>query len=447
MGHLLGNTYQRNIILRLVIIIALAIIAGFFVNTPWSFVSLIALFFMVMMSVQLVNYINRMNQKITFFFDSVFNDDLSMRNTAKTGNPVEDRLNRYLNRMNNWLRDVKEKSVQQEQYLVALLNQIGTGVISVNDDGFVIHANNAARTMLEMEQITHLRQLETKHHELYNRLQNGVSPFDEVIKVDKKGNGKSFLLKATRLKHSSKPLMLYTLQDISPQLSDQELESWVKLIRVLTHEIMNALAPLTSLSETLTEKLTKGEENKKVTDLSQQELDITIRGLSVIQSQGEGLMSFVKSYRKFTGITKPVKKTMELISFLQNTILLLDEKDISIKTNFPKEQLEITADEGLLRQVLINVLSNAMDAVKGIENPEIIVGAYKKSNQTMITVTDNGCGMSPEVRDQIFIPFFTTKEDGNGIGLSLSRQIIHRHGGSMSVESTEGKGTTVTVVL
>jgi nitrogen fixation/metabolism regulation signal transduction histidine kinase len=366
---------------------------------------------------------------------------------ARTGDSVEDSLNERLSNLNDWLHRLKEESLRQEQYLEALLNQIGTGVISVNDEGFVIHANNAARTMLEMEQITHLRQLKKKHPELYRRLESASSPFDDVVKVEQQGSGKSYLLKATQLKDSKSPLTLFTMQDISPQLSDQELESWVKLIRVLTHEIMNALAPLTSLSETLTEKLTQGEENKMVSDLTQQELDITVKGLSIIQSQGEGLMSFVKSYRKFTGITKPVKKAFELIPFLQNTIMLFGEKGIPITANFPDENIEITADEGLLSQVMINIITNALDAVKSIENPEITINVTKRAHQTEILVRDNGCGMSPEVRDQVFIPFFTTKEDGNGIGLSLSRQIVHRHGGSISVESVEGEGTTVLVVL
>jgi nitrogen fixation/metabolism regulation signal transduction histidine kinase len=425
----------------------MAIVAGFFIDTPQSYISLLLLFFMVLITINLVHYINRINRKVSFFFDAALNEDFSLRNMARTGDSVEDSLNERLSNLNDWLHRLKEESLRQEQYLEALLNQIGTGVISVNDEGFVIHANNAARTMLEMEQITHLRQLKKKHPELYRRLESASSPFDDVVKVEQQGSGKSYLLKATQLKDSKSPLTLFTMQDISPQLSDQELESWVKLIRVLTHEIMNALAPLTSLSETLTEKLTQGEENKMVSDLTQQELDITVKGLSIIQSQGEGLMSFVKSYRKFTGITKPVKKAFELIPFLQNTIMLFGEKGIPITANFPDENIEITADEGLLSQVMINIITNALDAVKGIENPEITINVTKRAHQTEILVRDNGCGMSPEVRDQVFIPFFTTKEDGNGIGLSLSRQIVHRHGGSISVESVEGEGTTVLVVL
>ena len=447
MGYLLGKAYQRNIIIRIVVIIVMAVVAGYFITTPQSYISLLLLFFMVLITINLVGYINRVNRKVSFFFDAALNEDFSMRNMTKTGDSLEDKLSERMSSLNEWLHKLKVESLQQEQYLAALLNQIGTGVISVNDEGFVIHANNAARTMLDLEQVTHVRQIREKHPELFERLQNDSSPFEDVVKVEQHGSGKSVLLKSTQLKHTSKPLTLITLQDISTQLSDQELESWVKLIRVLTHEIMNALAPLTSLSETLTDKLTQGEENKKVTDLSQQELDITIRGLSIIQSQGEGLMSFVKSYRKFTGITKPDKKPLELRTFLQNTMMLLDEKRIPVNAIFPEEPVEIMADEGLLSQVMINILTNALDALKDIENPEITINVTKRAHQTEILVRDNGCGMRPEVRDQVFIPFFTTKEDGNGIGLSLSRQIVHRHGGSISVESVEGEGTTVLMVL
>jgi signal transduction histidine kinase len=250
----------------------------------------------------------------------------------------------------------------------------------------------------------------------------------------------------SQIAFGEKNFNVYSLYDIKAELEENEVESWQKLIRVLTHEIMNSIAPITSLSKTLQRLLhsdDKGDEELQV-DL---QVEKAKEGLSVIEETGKGLMHFIDNYRRLTKIPKPVFKTVIIKDWLNRVLLLmkehLEEEHITMELVFKTKQKEFLADEKLLTQVIINILKNAIEASKNAEKKKIILSTkYDSSGNLELSITDHGKGIPEDEMDKIFIPFYTTKENGSGVGLSISRQIMRLHKASLSATSKVGKGTT-----
>jgi signal transduction histidine kinase len=259
------------------------------------------------------------------------------------------------------------------------------------------------------------------------------------------GTNINLLLKSTSFKNKNRTLRLVSVQDINDQLSEKEMESWLKLIRVLTHEIMNSIAPVTSLSENLKNLYIRDGAVIKPEMVSETTIAKTAKGLEVIEQQGIGLINFVESYRKLTRLPKPELKPVNVRNLIENTVLLNKSlwPDIQISLQINDPDMQIAADEKLFSQVLINLLKNAAEALEDRENGNIQIQTHRnREGKIEICIKDNGPGIPPELLEEIFVPFFTTRESGSGIGLSLSRQIIRLHGGKLTANSQPGKETT-----
>lgn len=243
-----------------------------------------------------------------------------------------------------------------------------------------------------------------------------------------------------------------TFHDIRSEIEQKEIEAWYKLIRILTHEVMNSITPLSSLTETilmlLEEKNGKPKDSSEITNV---QLDDIRKSLKTIQGRSEGILEFVDAYRRLTNIPHPEFEDVnlhELIVRVENLLKSdLERKNISFETSIQKKSLSITADKHLMEQVFINLVSNSVYALEGQKEPKIEIKAAKEKFNTCIEVTDNGKGISLDKIDKVFIPFFSTRDGGSGIGLSLSKQIIHLHHGRIKVKSTEGKGTTFRIEI
>jgi len=241
---------------------------------------------------------------------------------------------------------------------------------------------------------------------------------------------------------------LYSISDIKSELEENELDSWQKLIRVMTHEIMNSIAPITSLSNTLSRIFIRNNNPLPAKEVTEKHVANIINGLEVIENTGKGLMRFVEDYRKLTKIPSPVFKPIEINNWLNAIRLLmksrLDEENINLRITRKGAQEELIGDEKMLNQVMINMLNNAIDALKSVEKSKKITVSVSENvaGRLRISITDNGKGIPPEEIDKIFIPFYTTKENGSGIGLSLSRKIMRLHRGSISVFSRPDEQTT-----
>jgi two-component system nitrogen regulation sensor histidine kinase NtrY len=264
---------------------------------------------------------------------------------------------------------------------------------------------------------------------------------NQFVKVRNENGIRQLSLQVTSFKRHDNALRIVSVHDISNELDAKEIESWQKLIRVLTHEIMNSIAPITSLSETLLNYYKLNDEaTVKTASVDDQKIANTVKGLEVINERGTGLIQFVESYRRLTGLSKPIRKPLVVKELIEHLLLLLENEPnfqlIQKHIEISSTDLVVEADITQLSQALINLIKNAIQAVEKEENPVITIMASRSSSGYIeISVQDNGPGISTEIVDQIFIPFFTTKERGTGIGLSLTRQIMKNHGGSIEVFS------------
>lgn len=436
-----------NIILRVLLIILFSGLLGYSAVIDRS-LRLSILFFLglVFVSVNLINYLNDTNKKIKYFFDSVRNDDSNLSFPVETGNAAIKELYQSMNRVNHQIQQLKIENRQQEQYFRTLLEHLAAGIITYNDKGFILHANSSARKLLSMDVLTHLQQIQRKDKKLFDTI-NSIKPFErKLIAINTEGGEIELSLKATSLRTKENELVILSIQDIKNELDEKEIESWMKLIRVLMHEIMNSITPITSLSESLSNIYSNGGNPVLPEQVTNSTIAKTLQGLNVIREQGKGLMSFVESYRKLTRVPEPEKKIFKVadlmvrVKILYNSLYNSDKTDLAISLVSP--DLEIFADQNLISQVLINLLKNALEANENNTSGKIrIVAGADNSNHPELCVIDNGPGIPEEIIDEIFVPFFTTRENGSGIGLSISKQIMRAHGGNLKVRSVPGKET------
>ncbi len=397
-------------------------------------VLLVILVVLIAVNIWLYRHYRRNIKKVTFLFDAIDNGDFSFNFPTEKGFKEDKILHKSLNRIKLFLQHTREEQMNREKYYEQILNAVDTGILVVDDHDNILQHNQAALRLLDTDVLTHMNQVKEKLKD------------EHLAKHE------------TQAMLKDKHVRIIALSDVSHELSNQEVDSWIKLIRVLTHEIMNTITPVTSLSETL---LTRVTEDK---DLKQ--------GLETIHKTGTELLAFVNNYRRFTHVPQPQPALFYVEPFLERMAMLCNhEVEISVS---PKDLL-VYADESLLSHVVTNLLKNAVEAFNGQEKLSternkqdgnvqgrnkqecrsadlqsaaskkafIHLQAYANAQESIIINVSNNAGLIPEdVASHIFIPFFTTKPEGSGIGLSLSRQIMRVSGGSLSLHQDKAQGIT-----
>jgi len=421
--------------------------------------SIISLFILILLTVAFGAWLNRTNKKLAFFFSAVRNDETSLFFPEGVGFANEKLLNKSLNELNDKLKNAKINIELQEKFYKSIMENIRTGIISFFNNGVVEFTNPEIKRMFGLDHISHINKLmniDTKLVELLEKIETGEQKRIN-IKVDHKLM--SLAVHSQSIIMQGREVKIVTLQDIKSELDMHEMDSWQKLIRILNHEIMNSVAPITSLSSTLSGFYKSGDEERNPEFITRKIISDTIRGLNIIEDHGKGLINFVESYRSLTQLPKPeftsvnLEEFFERITILVNSFLESEGENYVIRpvitTSVVPSDLTLMADDKLLAQVLINVVKNAVEAFgKCTNDNEIAVNAFKNNEgRIVITVKDNGPGMDAEILEKIFVPFFTTKESGSGIGLSLSRQIIRIHNGNITCDSNPGTGTTISMIF
>lgn len=382
--------------------------------------------------IRLYRHYRRNIKKVIFLFDAIDNVDFSF-NFPMQGVSKNDRiLHQSLNRIKAFLQHTREEQMEREKYYEKILNIVDAGIMVVDSHDNVLQHNQAALRLLDTDVLTHLNQVREKLK-------------DEHLSKHET---------ATMIK--DKPVRIIAISDVSHELSNQEIDSWIKLIRVLTHEIMNTITPVTSLSETLLKELEEDmhwEGRFATCPNSPKEKDLRI-GLETIHKTGTELLSFVNNYRRFTHVPQPQPSLFYVEPFLNRMAMLCNHK-VSIEVS-PKD-LIVYADESLIAHVVTNLLKNAVEAIKEKESTEVSedkhafirIKAYANEQEAIVIDVTNNAGIIPDdIAAHIFIPFFTTKKEGSGIGLSLSRQIMRVSGGTLSLhQDKEADTTTFRIVI
>jgi len=441
-----------NIVLRVTAIVIFAVLTALSIafHKP-LIISISGTIAIIFITLNLIKYLNSTNRKISYFLESVQNEDSALSFPVTANNRTIRDLGNSLDRINDQIQKLRIASRQQEQYFQALMEHVATGIITYNSSGFIIHANSAAKKMLAADVLTHIKQLERINRKVFQTIQSINSAEQHMVSFATEKGTVQLLLKASSFKNGDEELIILSIQDIRNEMDEKELDSWIKLIRVMMHEIINSIAPITSLSESLGRLYSEEGKPVQPEKINEKVIQTTIQGLGVIRSQGNGLLSFIESYRKLTRLPKPEKKLIKAEDLLGRLAVLYQSFESKNKSELTvsctPEDLELYADEGMISLCLINLVKNAMQSNEENTEGRISVKASVRNGRPEISVTDNGPGIPAELLDEIFVPFFTTRQDGTGIGLSISRQIMRLHGGSLRVKSAPGKETVFTLTF
>ncbi len=435
-----------QLIFRIVFISATALGTGFFFFKEQYILASLALVVLTVQTVFLIRYVNQTNRKIAYFFDAIKNEDFTLRFPEKLSVKSLEELNHSLNMLNIMIQDIHLKKLAQEQYYQEILKQADIGILTINAKGHILFANPTIERLLNYTPLNHVKQLNQIDKKLYALFED-LKPFESRIFRLANERGKTQLaLKSTAISVDEQSLLLVVVQDIHKELDEKETDSWVRLIRVLTHEIMNTITPITSISETILKYYKTEEGLLSLDEFNEGHIQNTVKGLEVIKEQGGDLMEFVQSYRSFLSLPKPDKTLVGAQRLLEKVKLLMDQENYSGKVKFETlvdpEDLELFIDEKQISQILINLSKNALQSLAGQEKGVLMISSgIAQDGKKYIAVRDNGPGIAPELIDEIFVPFFTTKNTGTGIGLSLSKQIMHLHGGTIKVHSVPNRET------
>lgn len=441
----MGYKYYNSILfLRLLLLIACAIGMGYFYTNSsyYSFGACATL--QIYLTWSFIIFLNKTHKQMDYFVQAIKNKDTTLHFPKKSGNKIIDELNQSLNELNGIIQEVQMKSRIKETYFAEILQNIATGVIVITEDGFVTDVNSASLELLGLETFTHVKQLNRIDSKFSSALADLKNKQRKVLNLTTKNEYIQVMCRCSLIRIEKEEVKLITLQDIRGELERKEIDAWVKLIRVLSHEIMNSLAPITSISQSL-KKLWEEKLMKQVNKSQDSDLNKTLDGLNVISQTNQDLIQFVQSYRVLSKAPIPKLDRVVANSFFDRLNILLSpiKEGFSgeLKLYTPDKNFSFIADEQMLIQVIINLVKNASEAFleEAHSNPSIKVSARQNGVITEIIVSDNGPGIPNEIQDEIFVPFFTTKDSGSGIGLSYSRQIVRAHGGSLLFQPKSGK--------
>jgi nitrogen fixation/metabolism regulation signal transduction histidine kinase len=447
------NKLFINVFVRVTLIVLTSVVLGIVLqhlDRGYYYTLTGMIFLIVLQTWMLVNQVNKTNTDLEKFFSSAQNNDSSVRFSEKTKNDSFRKLHDRMNNINTIIQNVKIENERTSQFLQSVVDHVDIGLLSFDMNGKIEIYNRAAKRYLNVQQPQQLSSLKTMNDEIF-KIINTIKPGQEILHKMKIDNLlQSILVKATELKFESNVIKLISFQDITNELDKKELDSWQRLIRVLTHEIMNSISPITSLTTVISGYFKKKDDGNLVPleNIDHQIVSKTLSGLNTIEETGKGLLDFVDKYRSLTSLPKPNLSKCTIDSLFLNCKLLMESNisnNIKITASVYPEDIAIVADYAQVEQILINLIKNAIEALSNKKNGTIHLKAFYTDDGTIIQVEDNGIGISSDIIEDIFVPFYTTKENGSGIGLSLSKQIMQNHDGTISVNSALNKGSKFTL--
>ena len=447
---MLLNKFFINVFVRVTFIVLTSVALGIalqHIDRGYYYTLTGIIFLILLQTYFLVNQVNKTNADLDKFFSSVQDHDSSVRFSQNAKNNSFRNLHDRMNSLNKIIQNVKIENERTSQFLQSVVEHVDVGLLLFDQNGKIEIYNRAAKKYFNVQQPQHLSFLKTRNDEIF-KIINIIKPGQEILHKMKSDNLlQSILIKATELKFESNIIKLVSFQDITNELDKKELDSWRRLIRVLTHEIMNSISPITSLTGVISGYFKKKEDGNPVLleNIDNQIVSKTLSGLNTIEETGKGLLDFVDKYRSLTSLPKPNLSKFTVDSLFRKCKILMESNipdSIKIITSVYPENITLEADYAQIEQILINLIKNAIEALSGKKNGTIHLKAFYADEGTLIQVEDNGAGIPGEIIEDIFVPFYTTKANGSGIGLSLSKQIMQNHNGTIAVNSAIDKGTT-----
>lgn len=439
------NRYEWRLLLR-VFLMFIALAAAAYVTVTGQPLYLVIFIPLVVYAViEMIRFQKKAQDEVNQFVESIHYRDFSRHFDVRRAPNELKPLRKGFNDINTTFKLISRERETQYHYLQKILELVDTGILSYEEEtGSISWINEAFKKLLGIPYLKTIQSLEKREPALYNELIRLKPGESNIITISRNQQLVKILITASLMRSDDKLYKLIAFQNVSEALDETESKAWSKLLNVMTHEIMNSVAPISSLADTLKNRLQSPEIANSIDSSELEDLEL---GIDTIKRRSEGLLKFTESYRSLNKITKLDREKILVRNLFENLNSLmrptLEKKNIELVIIMRDPALAIEADINLLEQVMINLLVNAIEAVKDREEPRITLSAeVQNNNKTLVKITDNGLGMPPELLDKIFIPFFSTKKTGSGIGLSLCKQIMLLHKGNIQVQSSEGKGSS-----
>ena len=437
------------LILRVVFLLGAVTGIAYGIITKNNYIIVGGAFITLMVCINLYTFVSKRFVEIDDFFESVKYRDFSRWFSEEHGPRDIQKLHRGFNLVNKTFKDINSERRAQFLYLQKILEMVEVGIIAYNlESGDVLWVNDSILKTLDLPSFKNVRFVEKRRPKLFDEIFETYHSNQQSINLQMREEKLKVLISDTIFQVDESAFKLIVLQNIEDTLNKNESEAWKKLLSVMTHEIMNSIAPISSLSETLQTEVRLKLKDKEHYNLQLEDLDA---GITSIKKRSEGLMKFAKTYRTLNKVSQVNKSKIlvdELFKNISNLLApSLNQKDIQLEFKNLNPKLEINIDTHLIEQVLINLIINARDACEGQPDSKILVSAQKFRDGVQIKVADNGKGIPSEILETVFVPFYSTKKNGSGIGLSLSKQIMMLHNGRLQVQSEEGKGTVMSLTF
>lgn len=443
------KNYQWRILIRVLLQLVTLCAMAFLLVKGW-YIYLIILF--PILFYQLVDFFRfhqKAQEELDQFVESVHYRDFSRYFNVKQAPRELQPLRKGFNEINSTFKVISRERETQYVYLQKILELVDTGILSYKlNSGEVVWLNESLKNLLGVPYLKRINSLQKRDAEIFEECISIKTGESKIITINKETAGIKVVISATSFQTDGEVFKLIAFQNVNEALDETEAKAWQRLLSVMTHEIMNSIAPISSLASTLKQRLKDAATELKDADGRLEDLEL---GIETIQRRSDGLLKFAETYRNLNKISQPNLKKVLVRDLFENLNQLMEptfeRKSIELDIILKEPNITIDADMHLVEQVLINLTLNAAEAIKDITKPRISLSAYTELNKTILKIADNGAGISPEVLDQIFIPFFSTRKNGSGIGLSLSKQIMLLHKGNIQVRSKIGEGTAFLLVF
>ncbi|HRW62504.1 MAG TPA: ATP-binding protein [Bacteroidales bacterium] len=442
------NKFTLNITVRCAFIALNAVLIAFFwIKLNWFFTLIFLCLVFFLQIYLLIRYVTKINLLLANFLVHIKEQDTSLSFPKGYMDKIFKGLSVELGNITKEFQKVKTEQIQKQNLLNILLDRVGTGILAINADSKIKLHNKAILKIFGFEDLS-AKDCWAKIKETVPNISNLETGNQKIETIRIHNINRKLLIAVSEIKENNENLKIYSFHDIDREMTDYELQSWNGLIKVLSHEIMNTLTPMSTVVDTIKDCITIDGNEKEINQISKKDISDSVKGINLIDNRLNNLKGFISRFRMFSDIPTPELKNLNLSEFIKTSI------DI-YKSNYPKiqfiyeplpDEIFIMADNNLLTLVFNNIIKNAAEALKEAKTPKIELKYRKNENWINIDIIDNGPGIEESVLNKIFLPFFTTKKDGSGIGLSLARQIMFMHHGNIEVDSDE-TGTIIRLVF
>lgn len=395
-----------------------------------------------MQIILLIRYAGKVNSYLSNFLIHLKEENTSLNLSNKTIDHLFGGLTKELNKINEEFKKIENEKIRNKNFLNILLKRIGTGILVISDKNEIRIHNDALLELLAIEEVNETNKLKNKIFGLIAECNELKAGDQQIANVHINNITRRILIALSEIKEDNETLKIYSFHDIDREMTDYELQSWNGLIKVLSHEIMNTLTPMSTTTDTLKDCLTINGNEKKINELEAKDIQDAVRGINLLEGRITGLQTFIKKFRQFLDIPVPELIDVDLNDLIEKTSKSYTKQGLKIDYKSTNDKNIIPGDKDLIELVFINLIKNATEA-KATEIKIIIEESNKQIN---VSLQDNGYGIDDSIIDKVFLPFYTTKEGGSGIGLSITRQIIYAHGGNIEIEPSE-HGTCIKLIF